>query len=217
MCVLVTAQGGSLERETGTKRGAGGGPPSREAMLRSAAGCFAKDGYSRTRMVSIARAAGVSRAGLYNHFPGKAELLVALHEYLTEDWRVWLEESVAGAETAREGIERWLREGLADSWRVTAAQVMLAEDVQADLAIGHRATGEAIRATRPALVRLLKRGVASGELRKDLDVGETAGSLQAILLGLLRSQATERPIVRLNRRTAVDAIVNLIVRGLVQA
>jgi hypothetical protein len=50
-----------------------------------------------------------------------------------------------------------------------------------------------------------------------LHPGETANSLQAILLGLLRSQAVERPVVRIERRAEIDSIVDLIVRGLVRS
>ncbi|MBW2497758.1 MAG: TetR/AcrR family transcriptional regulator [Deltaproteobacteria bacterium] len=202
---------------TEEKAAPSGRSTSREVILRTAAACFAKDGYSHTRMVAVARAAGISRAGLYKQFPSKVELLLALHEFLIEDWRAWLEEAVAGAESARAGIECWLREGLADSWRVTAAQVLLSEDAQADLATGQGATREAASATRPVLVRVLERGVASGELRADLDPGETANSLQAILLGLLRSQAVEHPVVRIERRAEIDSIVDLIARGIIRS
>lgn len=57
-----------------------GDPGVRERILRTAAQCFAKHGYERTRMTSVARIAGVSRAALYKHFSKKAELLRALDD-----------------------------------------------------------------------------------------------------------------------------------------
>lgn len=185
-----------------------------ERILRAAAECFAKDGYERTRMVHIAQAAGVSRAALYQHFPGKGELILALNEFVISEWRVWLQERIALAQTASEAIERWLRDGLADSWRVTAARVVTAEDAQGELLSDHGATRNALAETRRVLSAVLRRGVETGELRSDLDVSSTAHDLQAILLSLLRNHASERPIVTIERRKELDALVALVIRGL---
>lgn len=189
---------------------------SREAILRAAAAVFAKRGYARARMVAIAQEAGISRAGLYKHFPGKAELLVALNEFVIDEWRAWLEDVVGGAPSSREAIERWLREGLADSWRVNAAQIVTSEEAGVELAASHRATREALQATHRTLARVLRRGIEAGELRRDIDVPATAHGLQAILLGLLRNQLADRPIVALTRTAEVDAVVELALMGLLE-
>ncbi|MBW2500427.1 MAG: TetR/AcrR family transcriptional regulator [Deltaproteobacteria bacterium] len=186
----------------------------RERILRAAAECFAKDGYQRTRMVNIAQAANVSRAALYQHFPGKGDLILALNDYVISEWRVWTQESVALAQTASEAIERWLRDGLADSWRLTIARVVTAEDAQGELLMDHGATRNALVETRRVLSAVLRRGVESGELRSDLDIDSTAHDLQAILLSLLRNHASERPIVTIERRKELDALVALVLRGL---
>ncbi|MEM7413553.1 MAG: TetR/AcrR family transcriptional regulator [Myxococcota bacterium] len=186
---------------------------SRETILRTAAACFAKEGYAHARMVSIAEQAGISRAGLYKQFPSKGALLTALHAYMIDDWRAWLEDSVASCETACGAIERWLREGLADSWRVTAAQVVISEAAQSDLATDAGATQAALETTRRTLARILRQGIARGELRADLDVTATAHSLQAILLGLLRSQLADRPIVTIERKPQLDALVGVVLGG----
>jgi len=165
-------------------------------------------------MVNIAEAAGVSRAALYQHFPGKAELLVALNDFVIAEWRAWTQESVVLAQTACHAIERWLRDGLADSWRVTVVRVVTAEGTQGELLTDRGATRDAMRETRRVLAKMLERGVESGELRADLDVGATAHGLQAILLGLLRNHASERPIVAIERRRDLDALVELVLAGL---
>ena len=185
-------------------------------MLRAAAERFAKDGYGRARMVAIARDAGVSRAGLYKHFPSKPDLLRALNVYLIEDWRRWLETCVACRPSAREAVETWLRDGIADSWRTTVAQVVMSEEGQGHLSLDGGATRDALRATRLTLSRILRRGVESGEFRTELDVGPTAHALQALLLGLLRSRVAERPIIELGRRAEIDAVVSIVVQGLLR-
>ena len=188
--------------------------PTRERILRAAAECFAKEGYERARMVHVAEAAGISRAALYQHFPGKAELLLALNDFVISEWRDWMQESVARSHTACEAIARWLRDGLTDSWRVTVVRVVTAEDAQGELLTDHGATRNALRETRKVLGKLLERGIETGELRADLDVQATAHGLQAVLLGLLRNAASERPIVALERRRELDALVELVLAGL---
>lgn len=48
---------------------------SRERVRRAAARLFAERGFARASMRELARAAGMSLAGLYHHYPGKNELL----------------------------------------------------------------------------------------------------------------------------------------------
>jgi AcrR family transcriptional regulator len=53
----------------------------RRRILASAARLFAEQGYTATTMEAIARAAGISLAALYLHFPGRAAMVGALaHE-----------------------------------------------------------------------------------------------------------------------------------------
>jgi len=188
--------------------------PARERILRAAADCFAKEGYERARMVNVAQAAGVSRAALYQHFPGKADLLVALNDFVISEWRDWLQESIAVAETGSEAVESWLRDGLTDGWRVTLSRVVTAPDAEGELLTDHGATQKAIRETRRVLMKVLDRGVERGEFREDLDTGATASSLQAILLGLQRNHASARQIVSIERQRDLDALVELVLAGL---
>jgi AcrR family transcriptional regulator len=52
----------------------------RERILRATAASVRKQGYRATTVADIAVAAGVSRPGFYNEFPGKAEAFVAAYE-----------------------------------------------------------------------------------------------------------------------------------------
>jgi AcrR family transcriptional regulator len=189
-------------------------PDLRERILRTAARCFAKDGYERTRMTSVARIAGVSRAALYKHFSTKAELLRALNDFVIAAWRIWMQESVALAPTAREAIELWLRVGLTESWRIEAVRALTAEDAQGELLMDGGATRRALGETHRMLALVLRRGIETGELRPELDVDATAHVLQALLLGLQRNRATDRPIAPLERRRELDALIDLVLGGL---
>jgi len=153
----------------------------RERILRAAADRFAKEGYERARMVNVARSAGVSRAALYRHFPGKSDLLLALNDFLIAEWRDWLESTIAVAETACEAIEVWFRDALTDRWRLSLSRAVIAHGAEGDLL------------------------TASGATRK------------AILLGLQRNRASARPIVSLQSRRDIDALVALVLAGIRKA
>jgi len=192
------------------------GPDPRERILRAAAQSFAKEGYERTRMTALARLAGVSRAALYKTFSTKAELLHALNAFVIAQWRVWLQESVAASPTAREAIERWLREGLADDWRVEAVRILTAEGAQGELLMDRGATRRALEETRHVLAEVIRHGLETGELRPGIAPDATAHALQALLLGLQRNHATERPIVALENDRDVDALIELVLGGLLR-
>ncbi|GAA4018198.1 TetR/AcrR family transcriptional regulator [Allokutzneria multivorans] len=56
----------------------GGAADKRAALLDGALTVFARDGYTRASIDTIAEAAGVSTRTIYNHFQGKAELFEAV-------------------------------------------------------------------------------------------------------------------------------------------
>ncbi|HEY3339939.1 MAG TPA: TetR/AcrR family transcriptional regulator [Propionicimonas sp.] len=66
---------------TGTRGNYAAGAARREQILESATLHFARNGYHRTTMASIAKDVGITTAGLMHHFPGKQELLLALAEH----------------------------------------------------------------------------------------------------------------------------------------
>lgn len=189
-------------------------PPTRERILAAAAECFAKEGYHRTRMVAVAERAGVSRAGLYLHFPTKQALLVGLNESVIEDWLALSERTLSGPASALDAVGAWLREGLASDAQPSALRVLIADETQAALLLDRAATDAALEQTARMLAAVLRDGVRRGELAADLDPRATAHALQGLMLGLLRNHASERPIVDLRGRRRLEALLGLLTRGL---
>lgn len=58
--------------------------PRRAEILEAATAVFLRYGFKKTSMDEVARAAGMSRPGLYLHFPGKLELFTATVDHLIE-------------------------------------------------------------------------------------------------------------------------------------
>ena len=186
----------------------------RERILTAAAECFAKDGYERARMVAVAERAGVSRAGLYLHFPTKEALLAGLNERLIDDWLALSERTLTADAPALEAVASWMREGLSSEAQLAAVRIVTADETQQALLLDRAATEQSLAHALRLLTSVLRRGVKSRELAPDLDVRATAQGLQALLMGLLRNHVSERPLVDVRGASHLDAIVALVTRGL---
>lgn len=88
-------------------------PDSRQgALLESAVGVFARFGYRKTSMDEVARAAGVSRQGLYLQFANKEELFRKAVAYTLSNQ---LSEAIAALSSEHAGLEAKLI-AACDSW-----------------------------------------------------------------------------------------------------
>lgn len=58
----------------------------RRLILDAAIACFVEKGYHQTGVRDIAKRAGVSLGNLYNHFPGKHDMLVGMAELEAEEF-----------------------------------------------------------------------------------------------------------------------------------
>lgn len=76
----------------------------REQLLSTALRVFSEGGYHATSMDEIATAAGVSKPVLYQHFPGKRELFLALVEFTLRELSERLEASLSAADTDKERV-----------------------------------------------------------------------------------------------------------------
>lgn len=86
-----------------------GGPgpreaPTRSALLEAAARRYARHGPRKTTMEEVARAAGLSRATVYKHFPSKEALYRALLEQATQEFLAELRACIARPGGAREKL-----------------------------------------------------------------------------------------------------------------
>jgi AcrR family transcriptional regulator len=75
-----------------------------------AVGLFMENGYDNTPMSSIARAAGLSKAGLYHHFPSKEDLLFHIIDHLMQKDLLPIMERSETIEDPRERLEYFVRE-----------------------------------------------------------------------------------------------------------
>lgn len=102
----------------------------KSAILRAAAALFQERGYTKTKVVDIARAVGITPASLYWHFASKEDILV---EYLEAGFLTFNERMDA----ALEGVEGSVQRLRALATAHTFAQLQFRDQAQAVLSVTH--------------------------------------------------------------------------------
>lgn len=157
-------------------------------ILQAALQCFLVKGFHQTSMRDIAQAAGVSLGNLYNHFPGKEAIILAVAVAESEELAPLLQR-LAAADGERAQVLGFLQDFHAlcrqPEWATLAVEV-LAESAR------NPAVAEAFAANRRQLQATLAEAlqqVAQRERRRPV----LAPALQAqVLLDAIESDALRR-------------------------
>jgi len=146
-------------------------PSRREELLAIAAGLFAERGFKNTTVRDIADAAGILSGSLYHHFDSKESMVDELLDtFQTELWKKYdaIEASDLSPKAKLEAIVRASFEAIGEHRN----EVAIFQSDGLYLATFERFGYliERNRKFRTLWTGLLEAGVASGELRADLDV-----------------------------------------------
>jgi len=158
----------------------------RERILAGALTCIEREGLAATSVEDVARAAAVSRATVYRHFPGGREQLVTE----TVTWEVARFFARVEATVATEpDLASRLRLALASGHRSLEAHALLhrllrtePEAVMTELSV---ATDLVLELIVAYLADQLVAEQAAGRVRADLDVAEAADHLGRLYLSVL--------------------------------
>jgi len=137
-----------------------------EAILAAALGEMGRVGYARMNLDAVARLAGTTKPSLYRRFPSKAALATAALESLRRQTARQLTGDVRDdliAELTR------FREGALRPHGMSMLGVVLSE-AQATPELLELFRKRVVLPRRETLRRILRAGVASGQLRADADV-----------------------------------------------
>lgn len=183
--------------------------PARRALIEKAARArFAADGYQATSMGTIALAAGVSRPVLYDHFPSKRALFLALLEADHVELMRHLAASLtADASERDERVRRTLEAFFAFIDTHPLAARALSDEPFGDAEI-HRVCRRLHAKTKAAMGQWL---VADG-IAPDTDRGRTTVELVYSALAGVAGQRHRRP--RARREDAVEAAMDVLWIGL---
>jgi AcrR family transcriptional regulator len=183
-------------------------------ILDAASSCFAAKGFQSATVEEIAGIAGVSRPLVYKHFGDKDGLIDAALEAAFHSWLAFndppVEQQPGGASAA-------LAARFVDAVEFARARPLLQTILRRDPQVVFSHHAEALRhchaRSRERTLRILESGIATGELRADLDIEAAADSVEMILfllieraLGIRPGQSLESPLR--------DATIDIVVAGL---
>jgi TetR/AcrR family acrAB operon transcriptional repressor len=181
------------------------GERTRQRILHAAAQRFAASGFSRTTVEQIAADAGVSKGIVYHHFRGKEPILEALLERTLDDWSraSGIAAHVARAGSVLAGLEHALRGSLDYAKTNPLVRALFQLDPLVVLGLGSSAAVQrSVADGRAQMIEAMRAGIASGELRGDLDPERAADLLRLVIIAFVDNLLDPRWI-----DTSDDALV----------
>jgi AcrR family transcriptional regulator len=145
----------------------------RARILEAARACFGEMGFAGATVEAIALRAGVSNGLLYQFFRSKDHLYEVVLREIIADWVRAI---------AADGANEAASKTLADMFRRSVQfcrnhpllPALLREDSALQLSRIQNAGRDRIQPHRDAVAALLRRGIATGEFKRDLDVASVA-------------------------------------------
>jgi len=187
---------------------------SRQRILLAAGERFASVGFAKATIEDIARAASVSKALVYVNFSGKEELLEAVLKATLDEWFevIWSEVD-HDTRSVRETIAFIHRASIEYAWNHPVLGCILNRDSTRLLNLVEQPAREIGEDWRRRLVELFTRGVESGELRDDLDVGQLVEVFRLLSLAFVNRLYDPRGI-DVKDTDLIEASIEVLLRGI---
>ena len=142
----------------------------RETIIETSYDLFAAKGFKQVTMKDVCEVTGMSRGGLYSHFPGTAELFEAVLEKITEesaaDFQKDIKKGTPAAEILDKALNSMEQEMKHPEDSLSLAIFEYAETVDSDL------MERLNRSAEGKWKKLIRYGIKRGEF-PDADVSET--------------------------------------------
>jgi AcrR family transcriptional regulator len=158
--------------ERGTRRERSG--ERRARILEAARACFGEAGFAGATVESIAARAGVSNGLLYQFFKGKEHLFEVVLQEIIADWVYAMEPRPGSRESAADALAGMFRRSVEFCRSHPLLPALIREDTALQLSRIRHAARDRVQPHRDAVACLLRRGIASGEFKPDLDVAAVA-------------------------------------------
>lgn len=202
----------------------GKGEDTREKILTRAARLFNEKGYFGVSLTDVMRATGLKKGGLYNHFESKEKLALEAFDYAIGLYRKRYEEALAGKTHAADrllAIVDVMRRNITDP-PVPGGCVLMNAAIESDdafPALRERAR-KAMDMWRKLVRRTVEAGLASGEIRSDIDPEQTATLLIGTIEGgVMLSKLYKDPVHVLRAADHISRYIidNIRLRGAARA
>lgn len=158
----------------------------RQQILEAALTVFARDGFHKAKVEDIALVAGVGKGTVYHYFSGKHELFQAMLEMSLGKYRTLMRAEPRGAGSFGRRLKSLLAAHLEFVWQHRRmAQLLLTDNRPLPEKI-YRFMWQERRRMRVNMIRMLKQGMLTGEIRP---VDPRVASL--VVLGLFVSLGSQ--------------------------
>lgn len=159
----------------------------RERIVEKAARLFNRHGYAGTSMSDLLEEVGLRKGGLYNHFASKEALAVESFDYAVSCITARFEAALASAPDAASRLHAVIKvmSGLVSDPDLPGGCPVLrtaVESVEGNAALRQRAQ-EAMTRWQALVGRIVRDGVAAGDLTSDAEPRQVATVLTATLEG----------------------------------
>jgi AcrR family transcriptional regulator len=163
----------------------------RRAILDAAEAVFGAHGFAQARMADIAEAAGMAAGTLYNYFPSKEAIFVALFEQVGEQLSALLAPIAAGAAAPREKLVQLTGATFAYVESHAAMLTLLLQMGGAACAADRAGSGPDFRRhylrTLAVFQSTLTEGMRCGVVQRGLDPRELSAMLAGAMGGMVRA------------------------------
>jgi TetR/AcrR family transcriptional regulator, transcriptional repressor for nem operon len=179
------------------------GERTKEHILQHSAMLFNKQGYAATSLSDIMSATQLEKGGIYNHFSSKEDLMQQAFLYAIAAVETRYNALLTDRRDARSRLLAVLEvfESFITDPPVKGGCPMLNAAIEADDALPalRPSVRRALEGWRTAIKGILERGIARGELRRDIDPESLSSVMLASLEGAVMLSKMYRDTVHINR------------------
>ena len=190
-----------------------------EEITAAALESFVERGYAATRLEDVAARAGISKGTLYLYFANKEELFKAVVREALVARLVEFQSQIGKFQGSSADLLRlvfrnwWERIG---STRISGIPKLILSEARNFPEIARFYVEEVVRPGRETLAAVIRRGIARGEFRADIDVDASVHLLAAPMLMITLWKNALEPCCddRIDPATLLEAHVEMLSRGL---
>ena len=193
-----------------------------EEITAAALESFVERGYAATRLEDVAARAGISKGTLYLYFANKEELFKAVVREALVARLVEFQSQIGKFQGSSADLLRlvfknwWERIG---STRISGIPKLILSEARNFPEIARFYVEEVVRPGRETLAEVIRRGIARGEFRDDIDVEASVHLLAAPMLMITLWKNALEPCCddRIDPVTLLEAHVDMLSRGLARS
>jgi len=190
-----------------------------EEITAAALESFVERGYAATRLEDVAARAGISKGTLYLYFANKEELFKAVVREALVARLVEFQSQIGKFQGSSADLLRlvfktwWARIG---STRISGIPKLILSEARNFPEIARFYVEEVVRPGRETLAAVIRRGIARGEFREDVDIEASVHLLAAPMLMITLWKNALEPCCddRIDPETLLEAHVEMLSRGL---